>query len=47
MKRGVEMYFITTLRVCGNIVDDCRTIGMNSSYGNCYYGMLDNAFDIF
>jgi len=47
MKRGVEMYFMTTLRVCGNIVDDCRTIAMNSSYGDCYYGMLDNTFDIF
>ena len=47
MKRGVEMYFITTLRICGNIVDDCRTIGMKSSYAECYYDIANNAVDMF
>ena len=41
------MYFITTLRVCGNIVDDCRTIGMSSSYGDSYRQVLNNALDMF
>ncbi len=47
MKRGVEMYFITTLRICGNIVDDCRTIGMKNSYAGCYYDIASNACDMF
>ena len=41
------MYFITTLRICGHIIDDCRTIGMKSSYAGCYYDILTNAVDMF
>lgn len=47
MKRGVDMYFITTLRICGNIVDDCRTVGYFSSYGEAYRLCMKNAYDIF
>lgn len=41
------MYFITTLRICGNIVDDCRTIGMKTSYGDCFRDVMSNAVDMF
>ena len=31
MKRGVDMYFITTLRILDTVVDDCRTVGYYAS----------------
>ena len=41
------MYFVTTLRILNTIVDDCRTVGYFSSYGEAYRLCMENAYDIF
>lgn len=41
------MYFISTIRIAGCIVDDCRTIGFNSNYGDLYNDVMNNAVDMF
>ena len=47
MERGVDMYFVTTLRILNTIVDDCRTVGYFSSYGEAYRLCMENTYDIF
>ena len=47
MKRGVDMYFITTLRILDTVVDDCRTVGYYVSYGEAYDCCKFNRCDIF
>lgn len=42
------MYFVTTLRVLDkDIVDDCRTVGYFTSYGEAYDCCKFNRCDIF
>lgn len=41
------MYFISTIRVAGCVVDDCRTICFTSNYGDAYQDVLNNAVDMF
>jgi hypothetical protein len=42
------MYFVTTLRVLDkDVVDDCRTVGYFSSYGEAYDCCKFNRCDIF
>ena len=41
------MYFLTTIRITGSIIDDCRTIGFNSSYGDLYRSVMNKAVDMF
>lgn len=41
------MYFISTIRIAGCVVDDCRTIYFTSSYGDAYQNVLQNAVDMF
>ena len=41
------MYFISTIRIAGCIVDDCRTICFTSNYGDAYQSVLNNAVDMF
>ena len=47
MKRGVDMYFITTLRILDTVVDDCRTVGYYTSYSEAYDCCKFNRCDIF
>lgn len=41
------MYFLSTLRVLDNVVDDCRTLGMFQSYGDLYRDVMENRMDMF
>lgn len=41
------MYFISTIRIAGCIVDDCRTICFTSNYGDAYQSVLNNVVDMF
>ena len=42
------MYFVTTLRVLDkDVVDDCRTVGYYTSYGEAYDCCKFNRCDIF